>query len=61
MSNLFSLINPVRFSQCVSAHLKDLYPELAEQLNIEGHIISVDAMGTQAAIAKTIRQKRLIS
>jgi len=110
--NLFSLIDPKQFSQCIIAHLQDLYPELArqliavdgktirgsgktnleqqhclsayaaetgitlgvefvqkksneipaipkllEQLEIAGHIISVDAMGTQTAIAVKIREK----
>ena len=91
MINLFSLIDPKQFSQCIIAHLQDLYPELArqliavdgktirgsgktnlvqkksneipaipkllEQLEIAGHIISVDAMGTQTAIAGKIRKK----
>ena len=33
-------------------------PELLAKLNIKGHIITMDAMGTQRDIAKTIRQKR---
>lgn len=33
-------------------------PELLESLNIKGTIITIDAMGTQTAIAKKIRQKR---
>ena len=32
-------------------------PKLLEQLEIAGHIISVDAMGTQTAIAGKIRKK----
>ena len=111
MINLFSLIDPAEFSQCLISHLKEVHPELAkqliaidgktirgsgkthleqqhclsayaaeagltlgvefvvrksneipaipkllEQLEIEGHIISVDAMGTQTAIASKIRE-----
>ena len=33
-------------------------PELLDKLNIKGHIITTDAMGTQREIAKKIRQKR---
>ena len=33
-------------------------PELLEHLNIKGTIITTDAMGTQTAIVKKIRQKR---
>ena len=33
-------------------------PELLDHLNIKGTIITTDAMGTQTAIAKKIRQKR---
>ena len=33
-------------------------PKLLEQLNIAGHIISVDAMGTQTAVASKIREKK---
>lgn len=33
-------------------------PELLDRLNIKGTIITIDAMGTQTAIAKKIRQKR---
>ena len=113
MINLFSLLDPVEFSKCLIAHLKDVHPELAkqliavdgktirgsgrtnleqqhclsayaaeagltlgvefvvrksneipaipkllEQLEIEGHIISVDAMGTQTAIAAKIRERK---
>jgi len=32
-------------------------PKLLEQLELKGHIVSVDAMGTQTAIAKKIREK----
>jgi predicted transposase YbfD/YdcC len=32
-------------------------PELLDSLNIEGHIITTDAMGTQSAIVKKIRAK----
>lgn len=111
MINLFSLMNPNQFSQCITEHLKDLQPELAKQLiavdgktirgsgktnseqqhclsayaaeagltigvefvqkksneipaipklleklEIKGHIISMDAMGTQTAIATKIKQ-----
>jgi len=31
-------------------------PQLLEQLNIKGHIITIDAMGTQTEIAKKIRK-----
>lgn len=113
MINLFSLLDPKEFSQCLTAHLKDVHPELAkqliavdgktirgsgktnleqqhclsayaaesgltlgvefvlrksneipaipkllEQLQIEGHMISVDAMGTQTAIATNIRERK---
>ncbi len=113
MINLFSLLDPAQFSQCIAAHLRDLYPELAqqliavdgktirgsgktnveqqhclsayaaesgltlgvefvqqksneipaipkllEQLDLAGHIVSVDAMGTQTAIAMKIREKK---
>lgn len=113
MINLFSLIDPAQFSKCITMHLKDLCPGLAEQLiaidgktirgsgqttqeqqhclsayaakvgltmgvefvqeksneipaipklleqlEIEGHIVSVDAMGTQTAIAQAIRKKK---
>jgi len=113
MINLFSLLDPIQFSRCIIAHLKDLHPELAqqliavdgktirgsgktnqeqqhclsayaaetgltlgvefvqqksneipaipkllEQLKIEGHIVSVDAMGTQTAIAIKIREQK---
>lgn len=113
MINLFSLIDPVQFSQCVIAHLRELHPELAKQLiavdgktirgsgktnseqqhclsayaaevgltlgvefvqsksneipaipkllaqlNIEGHIVSMDAMGTQTAVAAEIRNAK---
>lgn len=112
MINLFTLINPVHFSQCIIAHLRDLHPELSkqliavdgktirgsgkttpeqqhclsayaaetgltlgvefvqqksneipaipkllDQLQIEGHLISVDAMGTQTEVAAKIREK----
>ena len=33
-------------------------PELLEKLQIKGHIITIDAMGTQREIAKKIRSKR---
>ena len=33
-------------------------PELLEALNIKGHIITTDAMGTQREIVKRIRQKK---
>lgn len=33
-------------------------PALLEELNIKGHIITMDAMGTQTAIVKKIRRKR---
>ena len=33
-------------------------PELLDNLNIKGHIITTDAMGTQTEIVKKIRQKR---
>ena len=33
-------------------------PELLDALNVKGHIITTDAMGTQTEIAKKIRQKR---
>jgi predicted transposase YbfD/YdcC len=33
-------------------------PELLENLNIRGHIITTDAMGTQREIVKKIRQKK---
>ena len=113
MINLFSLMNPTQFSQCIVEHLKDQHPKLAqqiiavdgktirgsgqthhdqqhclsayaaesgltlgvefvqqksneipaipkllEQLNIAGHIISVDAMDTQTAVASKIREKK---
>lgn len=32
-------------------------PDLIEDLNIKGHIITTDAMGTQTGIVKKIRQK----
>ena len=32
MINLFALLDPLQFSQCIAAHLHDLYPELAKQL-----------------------------
>ncbi len=112
MINLFSLIDPVQFSQCIIEHLRELHPTLAkqliavdgktirgsgktnyeqqhclsayateagltlgvefvqqksneipaipkllEQLDIAGHIVSVDAMGTQTAVAAKIREK----
>lgn len=33
-------------------------PELLDDLNVKGHIITLDAMGTQREIAKKIRKKR---
>jgi len=33
-------------------------PELLDNLNIAGHIITTDAMGTQTEIAKKIRRKK---
>ena len=33
-------------------------PELLESLNIKGHIVTIDAMGTQKEICKKIRKKR---
>lgn len=33
-------------------------PELLDKLNVKGHIITTDAMGTQTEIVKKIRQKR---
>ena len=33
-------------------------PELLGNLNIKGHIVTIDAMGTQTEIAKLIRKKR---
>lgn len=33
-------------------------PELLENLNVKGHIITTDAMGTQKEIVKVIRKKR---
>jgi len=33
-------------------------PELLDCLNVKGHIITIDAMGTQIEIAKKIRKKR---
>lgn len=111
--NLFSLLDPVEFSRCIEAHLRDTHPELArqliaidgktirgsgktsqeqqhclsayaaetgltlgvefvqkksneipaiprllDQLNVEGHIVSTDAMGTQNAVAAKIRDKK---
>lgn len=32
-------------------------PKLLDQLEIQGHVISVDAMGTQTSIAKKIKAK----
>ena len=32
-------------------------PKLFEQLDMAGHLVSVDAMGTQTAIAASIRDK----
>lgn len=113
MINLFSLIDPAQFSQCIAAHLKESHPTLAEQLiavdgktirgsgktnyeqqhclsayaaesgltlgvefvqqksneipaipklleqlNIAGHLVSTDAMGTQTAVAAKIRDKK---
>ncbi len=113
MINLFSLLDPAQFSQCLTGHLNEVHPELAkqliavdgktirgsgksnleqqhclsayaaeagltlgvefvvrksneipaipkllEQLEIEGHIVSVDAMGTQSAIASKIRERK---
>lgn len=112
MINLFCLINPSEFSQCIIAHLREQHPELAQQLiavdgktirgsgkshheqqhclsayaaeagltlgvefveqksneipaipklldqlEIKGHIVSVDAMGTQTAVAAKIQEK----
>lgn len=111
--NLFSLLDPVEFSHCIHAHLREAHPDLAkqliaidgktirgsgktnqeqqhclsayaaetgltlgvefvqqksneipaipkllDQLKIEGHIISTDAMGTQNAVAAKIRDKK---
>lgn len=111
--NLFSLLDPVEFSRCIHAHLRETHPDLArqliaidgktirgsgktnqeqqhclsayaaetgltlgvefveqksneipaipkllDQLKIEGHIISTDAMGTQNAVAAKIRDKK---
>ena len=108
-SNIFQLINPAQFSECLRAHVSQLFPELAcqliaidgkalrgsgtlksrsvhclsawsaeagvtlgleyveeksneiaaipkllEHLELKGHIVSIDAMGTQTAIAKEI-------
>lgn len=113
MINLFSLLDPEQFSQCITAHLNDLHPDLAkqliavdgktirgsgksnfeqqhclsayaaetgltlgvefvmrksneipaipkllDQLEMEGHLVSVDAMGTQTAIAGKIRERQ---
>ena len=33
-------------------------PKLLEQINIKGHVVTIDAMGTQTAIAEVIRKKR---
>jgi predicted transposase YbfD/YdcC len=33
-------------------------PDLLDDLNIKGHIITTDAMGTQKEIVKRIRQRR---
>ena len=33
-------------------------PDLLESLNVKGHIITIDAMGTQTKIVKEIRRKR---
>lgn len=33
-------------------------PELLDDLNVKGHIVTIDAMGTQTEIAKKIRKKR---
>src|SRR5699024_6431851 len=33
-------------------------PKLLEQINIKGHVVTVDAMGKQTAIAEVIRKKR---
>ncbi|GHU82674.1 putative transposase [Clostridia bacterium] len=33
-------------------------PELLDELNVQGHIITTDAMGTQTEIVKKIRKKR---
>ena len=33
-------------------------PELLNSLNVRGHIVTIDAMGTQTEIAKEIRKKR---
>ena len=35
-------------------------PELPEKIQIKGQIITIDAMGTQTAIAEKIRQKRAV-
>lgn len=111
--NLFSLIDPKQFSHCITEHLKDICPELADQLiaidgktlrgsgktnaeqqhclsayatdtgvtlavefvqrksneipaipklldqlMIKGHVVSVDAMGTQTTIATKIRSQQ---
>ena len=110
--NLFSLMDPKLFGECVVEHIKHLYPELAsqliaidgktirgsapsdsqqehclsawaadtgvtlavefiqkksneipaipkllDQLEIKGHVISVDAMGTQTAVAQKATDK----
>jgi predicted transposase YbfD/YdcC len=33
-------------------------PDLLDEINVKNHIVTTDAMGTQTAIAKKIRQKR---
>jgi len=33
-------------------------PKLLDELNIKGHIVTIDSMGTQTEIAKKIRKRR---
>lgn len=46
--------------KCVNEKSNEIkaIPELLDNLNIKGHIITTDAMGTQKGIVKKVRQKR---
>ncbi len=66
INRVFSLINPGKFEQLVLGQVKTskksneitAIPELLNLLNIEGCIITIDAMGTQKKIAETIIEKK---
>ena len=55
IDNLFSLLDPAQFSQCITAHLKYLHPDLAEQL------IAVDGKTIRGSGKNNLEQQHCLS